>query len=191
MPTRPTLFLLVGLPGTGKTTLARALEAERGALRLSPDEWMLPLFGESDPGGLRDVLEGRLLDVAHRALHGGLDVVVDFGLWGRDERAALADLALHTGAHCEVRHCHVEEKVRRARIDRRWAESQSTTFPMTQDDHADNLAVFMVPDEDELAGQHRPQPPYGRWAEWAAHRWPSLHSWDTPLTSDVEPPGPT
>lgn len=100
-PSTPTLFLLVGLPGTGKTTVARALEVERGALRLSPDEWMLPLFGDSNPDGLRDVLEGRLLWVAHRALHGRLDVVVHFGLWGRQERAALADLARHTGAHCE------------------------------------------------------------------------------------------
>lgn len=176
----PTLFLLVGLPGTGKTTLARALEAERGALRLSPDEWMRPLFGASDPDGLRDVLEGRLLWVAHRALHGGLDVVVDFGLWGREERAALADLARHTGAHCEVRHCHVGEEERRARIDCRWAEAPSTTFPMTEDDHAGNLAVFRAPDEDERAGQHAPRPPapYNRWAAWAAVRWPSLPSWD-------------
>jgi len=135
----PTLFLLVGLPGTGKTTVSRALEGERGALRLSPNEWMLPLFGDSDPDGPRDVLEGRLLCVSHRALHGGLDVVVDLGLWGREERAALADLARHTGAHCEVRHCHVEEEERRARIDRRWAESPSTTFSMTEDDHAGNL----------------------------------------------------
>ncbi len=34
----PTLFLTVGLPGTGKTTAARRIEAEHGALRLTKDE---------------------------------------------------------------------------------------------------------------------------------------------------------
>ena len=42
---RPTLHLTVGLPGVGKTTLARELERAGGALRLTPDEWMVPLFG--------------------------------------------------------------------------------------------------------------------------------------------------
>ena len=40
----PTLFLMCGLPGTGKTTRARRLERERHALRLSPDEWIAPLL---------------------------------------------------------------------------------------------------------------------------------------------------
>ncbi|UIJ34054.1 AAA family ATPase [Allobranchiibius sp. GilTou73] len=38
----PTLFLTVGLPGTGKTTAARRIEVERGALRLTKDEWVKP-----------------------------------------------------------------------------------------------------------------------------------------------------
>jgi predicted kinase len=37
---RATLVLIVGLPGAGKTTLARRLEVERAALRFTPDEWM-------------------------------------------------------------------------------------------------------------------------------------------------------
>jgi predicted kinase len=38
------LYLLVGLPGSGKTTKAKQLEVEASALRLTLDEWMIPLF---------------------------------------------------------------------------------------------------------------------------------------------------
>jgi predicted kinase len=34
---RPTLFLMVGLPATGKTTAARRLEDDHDALRLTKD----------------------------------------------------------------------------------------------------------------------------------------------------------
>lgn len=40
-----TLFLMVGLPGSGKTTRAKELERETGAIRFTPDEWHLFLFG--------------------------------------------------------------------------------------------------------------------------------------------------
>ena len=44
----PTMFLMVGLSGSGKTVRARKLAAERGAVQLTPDAWMLSLFGPED-----------------------------------------------------------------------------------------------------------------------------------------------
>ena len=55
-PCAATMLLMVGLPGAGKTTRAKELAAAHRALRLTPDEWMIPLFGESNPDGKRDVL---------------------------------------------------------------------------------------------------------------------------------------
>jgi predicted kinase len=34
------LIIVCGLPGAGKTTLAKSLESRLRAVRLSPDEWM-------------------------------------------------------------------------------------------------------------------------------------------------------
>ena len=94
----PTLFLTVGLPGSGKTVRARELAAEHAALRITADDWALSLFGQDDrhqerPDGKRWLLEGRLVALAMDALRLRLSVVLDFGLWARDERSALRWMA--------------------------------------------------------------------------------------------------
>lgn len=88
------IFVMVGLPCAGKTTRARELASTWTALRLTPDEWMIPLFGQEQPEGKRNVLEGRLIWLALSALRIGVNVVLDFGVWGEDERSALRALAL-------------------------------------------------------------------------------------------------
>src|SRR6185295_7445669 len=70
-PCAATMFLMVGLPGAGKTTRAKELAAAYQALRLTPDHWMIPLFGDSMADGKRWVLEGRLISVALQALRLG------------------------------------------------------------------------------------------------------------------------
>src|SRR5215475_728047 len=111
-----TLYLMVGLPAAGKTTRAKELADRHAALRLTPDAWMIPLFGESDPDGKRSVLEGRLIWLALAALRLGTSVVLDFGLWSRDERSALRFLARSAGAACQVIYLPVNQDVQLARI---------------------------------------------------------------------------
>lgn len=41
-----TLHLIVGLPWSGKTTLAKLLETQHQAILLSPDEWQIRLFSQ-------------------------------------------------------------------------------------------------------------------------------------------------
>ena len=114
-----TLFLVVGLPGAGKTTRAKALATKHRALRLTPDEWMILLFGDSMADGKRFVLEGRLISVALQVLRLGTSVVLDFGLWGRDERSALRWLARSAGTSCRVVYLPVDKTVQLARIAHR------------------------------------------------------------------------
>ncbi len=44
----PTAHLIVGFIGSGKTTFAKKLEQEIGALRFTKDEWFIRVFG-NDP----------------------------------------------------------------------------------------------------------------------------------------------
>ena len=55
------VYLIVGLPGAGKTTRAKELETSASALRLTPDEWQIALFGDQNPPDKRDLVEGKLL----------------------------------------------------------------------------------------------------------------------------------
>ena len=130
-PSAPTLFLTVGLPGAGKTTRARELAREHGILRLTPDEWMAPLFGHNDAAGRRDILEGRMVWAAHQVLVSGASVVLDFGCWSAEERYAIRVLAESAGARFAMEYLHVPEAERRARCERRWAQAPGTTFEMT------------------------------------------------------------
>jgi len=128
---RPTLFLTVGLPGTGKTTAARRIEAEHGALRLTKDEWVKALFGHDNPAWASDVIEGRLIQIGMRALELGVSVVIDFGLWSRDERSALRQAAADVGAAVVVCYFELTPTEQRERLDQRLAEAPHTTWPIS------------------------------------------------------------
>lgn len=150
--TVPVLYLMVGLPGSGKTTRAWVLAAEQPALRMSPDEWMIPLFGDSDAGGKRDVLEGRLIRLALEALAVGTSVVLDFGFWGRDERTALRWLARESGARSEVVYLDVDHISQAARVAARLQENPASTFAMTAAELERWRAQFEPPDAAECSG---------------------------------------
>ena len=178
MTGRPTLHLTVGLPGVGKTTVARELEQATGALRLTPDEWQVALFGVQwkDHFRQRDVLEGRLVWVAHQVLQGGLSVILDFGCWSPDERYALRAIAALAGADFELHFVELAEDERRRRCTERRHTSPGDTFEMTDEDHDRFVVDFRPPTTNELQYGPLPQPPapFGSWPAWASDRWPTL-----------------
>ncbi|KJS55920.1 kinase [Streptomyces rubellomurinus subsp. indigoferus] len=171
----PELFLMIGLPGAGKTTKARRIAAERRAVRLTPDEWVIPLFG-AEVDGKRDILEGRLLTLGLEALRAGADVVVDFGCWSRDERSAIRALAASAGATCHLVYLPVDHETQSARIAHRWTTTPDQTLPMTEADILRDRAGFEEPDPTELDGRAPDAPPPGwpTWHAWATTRWPSF-----------------
>jgi hypothetical protein len=81
-----TLFLICGLPGAGKSTLARQLEQEYRALRLAPDEWMARITGDGYDEPERAAIEAIQWELAQRVLALGLDVILENGFWSRQER---------------------------------------------------------------------------------------------------------
>ena len=176
MDSRPTIYVMVGLPGAGKTTRARQIEAERPALRLTLDEWMVPLFGEPDAGGKQDVLEGRLVWLAIRALRIDVSVILDFGVWSRDERSALRWLAGEAGANCELHYLAIDQEEQQRRLESRFEREPGSTYEMRYFDLDKFRSQFQVPSHDELTTEQIDMPPSGHasWGSWASERWPSF-----------------
>jgi predicted kinase len=175
MTTQPTLFLTVGLPCTGKTTAARRLEVEQQALRLTKDEWVKALYGRENPPSAQDVIEGRLIEIGLRALELGNNVVIDYGLWGRDERSALRQAAADIGARVEIHYFELAPAEQRRRRDRRQADAPHTTWPISDDELAVWAAGFDVPPPGELDGSEpidAPPAGFATWDDWRRHRWP-------------------
>ncbi|GAA3916679.1 ATP-binding protein [Actinoplanes auranticolor] len=172
---RPTLFLTVGLPCTGKTTAARRIEVEQQALRLTKDEWIKALYGHENPPLAGDVIEGRLIQIALRALELGTNVVIDYGLWSRNERSALRQAAKDLGANAELHYFELPLAEQRKRADRRQAEAPHTTWPMSDEELAEWAAAIEIPTPGELNGTEpidAPPPGFETWATWRHHRWP-------------------
>jgi len=175
MTTRPTLFLTVGLPGTGKTTAARRIEVKHHALRLTKDEWVKALYGLANPPSASDVIEGRLIEVGLRALELGINVVIDFGLWARDERSALRQAAADLGVAVDMRYFDLAPAEQRRRLDQRHAEEPHTTWHMSDEELAQWAAIISVPTGGELDGSEpvgAPPEGFPSWESWRRHRWP-------------------
>ena len=149
----PTLFLLCGLPGSGKTTLAKQLEAQHSALRLTPDEWIPILYGpelEQDLlDSVRDPVEAMQWQVAARALSLGLDVILDWGFWGKSERDDFRTRAANLGADTIIYFLDVPREVLLARLAARNANLPPNTFHVTAEQLDLWLTWFQPPTTDE------------------------------------------
>jgi len=77
------LILVCGLPGSGKTTVAKRFEAERNAVRMCPDDWIEALLEDpknsTEKDRLRDAVENLQWDLAKQYLSKGLIRGADFG----------------------------------------------------------------------------------------------------------------
>lgn len=89
MEEKPIIYLLCGLPGSGKTTYAEKLENE-STVRLTLDEKLFETFGKDFPGEKYAEYEEQTKDAvkqkAEELVKEGKSVIVDFGFWKKKER---------------------------------------------------------------------------------------------------------
>ncbi len=149
----PTLILLCGLPGAGKTTRAKQLAAERGAVRLCPDEWLASLGTDPRDEPARDRLERTLTDHALGLLALGQDVILEYGFWGRTERDLKREQARSVGARVELHALVLPIETLWQRLEVRNADPTWGTVAISRADLDTWWQIFtsQAPDQAELA----------------------------------------
>ena len=149
-----TLHLIVGLPCSGKTTLAQKLEHELPALRLTTDEWHIRLFGqdaeEPEHDARHSLIEALLWNIASRALELGTNVILDFGFWAREEREDYRLRAKQLGASSEVHYLDVPEDELLRRLEERNSRPSQESFIISEEAMKPWIAFFQKPTPDEL-----------------------------------------
>jgi predicted kinase len=123
-----TAHLIHGYLCAGKTTVAKELERKLVAVRFSPDEMMISLYGGNRPDDpwtreqfddyfrrVRAVIDG----LWPRTLLAGADVILDFGLWSRADRDATRNLAADAGAQTRLYLVRCSDATARARCRER------------------------------------------------------------------------
>src|SRR5258705_655460 len=145
---------MVGLPCSGKTTLAQRLESEKAALRLTPDEWQVRLFGqdaeESEHNARHELIEAMLWNIASRALVLGTNVILDFGFWAREEREDYRLRAKRLGASSEVHFLDVAEAELLRRLAVRNSQPSQESFHISEKSMKPSIELFEKPTPEEL-----------------------------------------
>jgi predicted kinase len=145
---------MVGLPFSGKTTLARILERECSALRLTPDEWHVRLFGqdarEPEHDARHNLIEAMLWNIASRALELGINVILDFGFWAREEREDFWSRAKKLGACSEVHFLDESEEELLRRLEIRNSQPSQEYFDISAEMIKPWIVFFQRPTADEL-----------------------------------------
>ena len=147
---RPLLVLFCGLPGSGKTRLARERARETGAIRFSTDEWMADL-GVDFFDAMRDNLQQRLDELWKELLRHGQSVILEDGTWKREERDEIRRIASVLGATTEMHYFDIPFEELWRRLELRNSAAIYGAAPITREVLEESRQRLDTPDTAELS----------------------------------------
>ncbi len=145
----PTLTLFCGLPGAGKTTLAKRLEAEGAGVRICTDDLQADLGVAQQDAEFHDRLQVILYRLALALLDQDVDVILEDGLWTRSEREEKFADARQRGARIVFHVFDLPREVLWARLKDRQPLAGAYVMSQTELDWA--WHIFEPPTASELA----------------------------------------
>ncbi len=151
----PTLHLICGLPGSGKTIRAQELEAAGKGVLLNADSWVCQLYPEDAEAAARD--ERKFLvhqlqwTLVEQLLASDISVILDWGVWSRKERDHYRRRARELGAQVQTVFLDAPIETLHERVASRNLDLPPGTFRISPEELNEWAAVFEPPTPDELA----------------------------------------
>lgn len=146
----PVLYLLCGLPGSGKTTLAKKISNECNAIRFSPDEWLYELGLSFDDDKARCSVEKLQWKIAQNLLKIGNNIVLENGFWFKAERDSYRFTAEKLGAITKIYFLEVSTEELKKRLNHR-NQLASRAIPIVNFRQLDKwINIFEPPTNEEL-----------------------------------------
>jgi aminoglycoside phosphotransferase family enzyme/predicted kinase len=153
----PHLVIMHGLPGSGKTTRARARALAMGAIHLRSDVERKRLFGLGELDSSAALGRGiygepataatyaKLFEAASSALRGGFPVILDAAFPAHAQRDRARELARESGARFTIIPCDAPVKVLARRIAQRTGDASEADGDVLR--HAMATRESLTPDE--------------------------------------------
>ena len=153
MKRKPTVYLICGFIGAGKTTFAKKLEEKTGAVRITKDEWSIRLIGNDPTIDGYAEWDRKIIklsrDVAFQLVEKGTDVIIDEGFWEKETRDEMRKRTDAIGAKAVMYYVDTPIDTIRERVVGRNNNITKDSFKISRKMLDSYLMSWQPPSEDE------------------------------------------
>lgn len=147
------MYLICGFIGSGKTTFAKKLEKETGAVRITKDEWLIELFGQDPSVPKFEEYDQKICGIsraiAFRFAQKGVDVIIDEGFWIKEQRAEMREIIRSLGAKAVLYYIQTPIEIMRERTLKRNNNPTKDSFKINSRMFNNYLKHWQPPGADE------------------------------------------
>lgn len=150
---KPTVYIICGFIGSGKTTFSKKLAKDTGAFRVTKDEWMVQIFGNTPVKENFETLDNNVTklakDFAFQLVERGVDVILDEGFWAKSQREELKKRIEKAGAKWVLYYVATPIDEMKKRVANRSKNPGKESFEITDEMFDGYLKYWQPPEEDE------------------------------------------